>query len=336
VTITFIFAFMIISSPVFMLANPNQVLAATPTRVDSSGYHSTPLTTETASPSSSSATPTVMAPSTSNQERDFTTQAALTFTRATQTNNIVNSKSYYDIMFRTTTAGIIKAVEMDFPDGTYVGIAVLVETTGIGPGTIARDNVEDKITYTVTNPVNVPANTRMRIQLSDITNPSTPSSTLTVSITTRDPANAIIDGPTTTGAYKIKQVGTADIADNSVTTPKIADDAVTDAKLSAKSAYILWYDNDPGNEEVFYKRSAISFDPTVDISNNVGVSSEPTVATSGNNVYVVWMDNTDGNFEIFYKSSTDGGANFGATVNVSNNAGTSSNPEIAVANNLPV
>jgi hypothetical protein len=40
---------------------------------------------------------------------------------------------------------------MDFPEGTYIGVALLVESTGIGPGTISRDNAQDKITYTVTN-----------------------------------------------------------------------------------------------------------------------------------------------------------------------------------------
>ena len=33
---------------------------------------------------------------------------------------------------------------------------------------------------------------------------------------------------------------------------------------------------------------------------------------------------------------TDGGADFDATINLSNNVGGSNNPEIAAANNLPV
>ena len=53
------------------------------------------------------------------------------------------------------------------------------------------------------------------------------------------------------------------------------------------------------------------------------------VGASGNNVYVVWHDDTPGNFEILYKKSTEGGVNFGATVNLSNNAGGSSNADIA-------
>ena len=43
----------------------------------------------------------------------------------------------------------------------------------------------------------------------------------------------------------------------------------------------------------------------------------PSIAVSGN-VYVVWKDNTPGNDEVFYRRSTDGGATFGSTVNLSN------------------
>jgi hypothetical protein len=72
-----------------------------------------------------------------SQGGDFNTAAALSLTRASQTSNIVNSKAYYDISFRTATAGTIKTVEIDFPPGTYVGAATLIETVGLGAGTIA-------------------------------------------------------------------------------------------------------------------------------------------------------------------------------------------------------
>lgn len=59
--------------------NPAPVMA-TSNRVDSSNYHSEPLIPETTT-----------SPSTLSQDGDFTTQAALSLTRSTQTNNIVNS-----------------------------------------------------------------------------------------------------------------------------------------------------------------------------------------------------------------------------------------------------
>jgi hypothetical protein len=184
---------MVISSPTVMLVSP--VVAKT---------SNVALPTISTTPS---------APSTisqSGKDGEFTTQAALGLTRATQTDNLANSKTYYDISFRTATAGIIKTIQMAFPPGTYVGAAVLVEATGIGPGTIAASGntvAGMTLTYTVTNEVNVPALTRMRIQVANVNNPPDPSNSLTVTITTRDSFNTIIDGPTATNAYNIKQIG---------------------------------------------------------------------------------------------------------------------------------
>ena len=48
---------------------------------------------------------------------------------------------------------------------------------------------------------------------------------------------------------------------------------------------------------------------------------------------MVWRDTTVGNQEIFYKRSTDGGANFGDVINLSNNAGNSLLPAVASSGN---
>ena len=48
-------------------------------------------------------------------------------------------------------------------------------------------------------------------------------------------------------------------------------------------------------------------------------------------MYVVWRDNTPGNYDILYRRSTDGGASFGRTVNLSNNDGHSDLPAIAAS-----
>ena len=102
---------------------------------------------------------------------------------------------------------------------------------------------------------------------------------------------------------------------------------------SGDNVYVVWYDNTPGSFEIFtggLRMVELNFGITENLSNNAGFSAARAVAASGNNVYVVWHDDTPGNFEILYKKSTDGGANFGATVNLSNNAGGSSNADIAV------
>jgi hypothetical protein len=111
---------------------------------------------------------------------------------------------------------------------------------------------------------------------------------------------------------------------------------------SGNNVYVLW-SNFPnvGNVDILYKKSTnggASFGDTKNLSNSAGNSGRPTVAVSGNNVYVVWHDNTTqggvAQFDILYRRSTNGGANFGSTVNLSNTAQASTTPSIAASNNL--
>jgi hypothetical protein len=214
--LTLVIVLMVISSPVVMLVNP--AIAAPP--------------------SAAAGDVTAYAPSTISQggvteDKEFTTQAALSLARSTQTSNIVDSKAYYDISFTTSTAGVIKFLTIVFPPGTNVGSAVLIEAEGIGTGTIAPAGsvaTGQRLTYTVTNAVNVPALTKIRVEVADVNNPPVPSTSLTVTITTRNSAAGIIDGPTPTSAYNMKQIGTGQIADNAVTTSKIANGAITTTK----------------------------------------------------------------------------------------------------------
>ena len=77
-----------------------------------------------------------------------------------------------------------------------------------------------------------------------------------------------------------------------------------------------------------------NFGGTVNLSNTTGSSSSPAVAVSVQNVYVVWIDNSLGNFDILFRKSTDGGANFGGTVNLSNTTVNSGSPRVAASSNL--
>ncbi|MGH9977078.1 MAG: hypothetical protein ACRD8Z_14760 [Nitrososphaeraceae archaeon] len=65
----------------------------------------------------------------------------------------------------------------------------------------------------------------------NINNPSVPGRALTLIITTKNAGSGIIDGPSQTNVYTIKQIGSSDIADLSITNPKLADSAVTSSKL---------------------------------------------------------------------------------------------------------
>jgi hypothetical protein len=106
---------------------------------------------------------------------------------------------------------------------------------------------------------------------------------------------------------------------------------------SGNNVYVVWGDTTPGNPDILYRRSTDSganFGSTVNLSNTVGGSGVPDVAASGNNVYVVWVDSTPGNPDILYRRSTDSGANFGSTVNLSNTISDSFYPAVAASNNL--
>ncbi|MPZ06272.1 MAG: S8 family serine peptidase [Nitrososphaeraceae archaeon] len=132
---------------------------------------------------------------------------SLLYVFATQTNNIGTIKSYYDIVFRTSTSGPIKQIDVDFPPGTYVGVSLLVETVGIGPGKISASGTTatgQTITYTVNNADTIPAGTNIRLQFSNIANPQEPSRSYSVTVTTIDSNNLVLDGPTQSRSYIIK------------------------------------------------------------------------------------------------------------------------------------
>jgi hypothetical protein len=110
--------------------------------------------------------------------------------------------------------------------------------------------------------------------------------------------------------------------------PKIA--------VSGNNVHVIWEDGT--TSEIMYRRSVNSgatFGPIINLSNTPSFNSfDSAIAVSGNNVHVVWNDNTPGNFDIFYRKSTNGGASFTEpTKNLSNNAGFSLRPSIAVSGN---
>ena len=90
------------------------------------------------------------------------------------------------------------------------------------------------------------------------------------------------------------------------------------------------------------------FGHPINISNNPRDSVYSQVATYKNNTYVVWEEETTSyttstadngesssrdstNYDIFFKKSTDGGLTFSKAINISNNAGFSQHPQIAVS-----
>jgi hypothetical protein len=114
--------------------------------------------------------------------------------------------------------------------------------------------------------------------------------------------------------------------------------------VSGGNVYVVWSEtvntiNSTANStsksfDIFFRRSTDgghTFGDIVNVSNNNNNSRESNLAqisVSGDNVYVVWEAKMLQNNDIFFRRSTDGGHTFGDIVNVSNNSGSSSNPQI--------
>ena len=81
---------------------------------------------------------------------------------------------------------------------------------------------------------------------------------------------------------------------------------------SEKVIHVVWYDDSPGNPEIFYKHSCdggVSWSGIKRLSWNNGYSCFPIIRTNStdNRLHVVWSDNSTGKFEVYYKFSCDGG-----------------------------
>ena len=99
--------------------------------------------------------------------------------------------------------------------------------------------------------------------------------------------------------------------------------------------HVVWQDNSPGNDEIFYKKSTDSGANWTQkrLTWNSGYSCSSAIASDSNShIHVVWEDSSPGNGEIFYKQSTDGGASWPQT-RLTWNSGNSSRPSITVDSN---
>jgi hypothetical protein len=249
---------------------------------------------------------------------------------APTSNNIVNTKSVYEITFTTASPSTMKTVEIIFSPGTTVNGVQLIERSGIGPGIISTVNGPNGplLTYTISSPVTVAAGIPIRLELANIVNANTAGNTV-ISITTKDTNGAVIDGPTNSVAYPIRQIASGDIADNAITTNKIANGAVSPDKISQNNVYTAWASGD-----IYLKPSKrmYVYDGFIDVSNDAG--REPAIAVSGNNVYVVWRDISGGNNEILFRriNIVDGGTS-DSSVNLSKDSSVSGEPAIVVSGN---
>jgi hypothetical protein len=218
--LTVIIALIVISSTTTItLFSPAQLLAYSRVVDNSNDHSATPPISEEHSPSS---TPTIQAP--------------LQIPRTLQSTDLVNSLAFYEVTFITSTTGAIDKIRMDFPAGTGVGAAGIIERIGIGGGTLLKSG--SSITYDVTSPVSIPAGTFIRLEMFGIKNPINPSTVFTADITTRDSGGNLIDGPSQTNVYTIKKIGSSDLADGSVTSTKPAESFIK---------HVVIFDSDSGH-----------------------------------------------------------------------------------------
>lgn len=103
---------------------------------------------------------------------------------------------------------------------------------------------------------------------------------------------------------------------------------------SGTNVYVVWEDSGPGNYEIYFLRSpdnGVTWQSAKRLTNLSGTSVSPAVAVNGANVYVVWKDDTPGNYEIYFRKSTDYGATWQAKQRLTNYAGNSFDPRVAVS-----
>ena len=113
-----------------------------------------------------------------------------------------------------------------------------------------------------------------------------------------------------------------------------ADARCSSIAVNGPNIYVVWtaYAT-PGSFEIYFKKSddgGATWTTSKRLTNNAGPSLLPAITVDGSNIYVVWYDDTPGNPEIYFKKSDDGGATWTTNKRLTNNAGYSYVPAIAV------
>ena len=109
--------------------------------------------------------------------------------------------------------------------------------------------------------------------------------------------------------------------------------AVAAGGSGGTGVHAVWEDDTPGNLETYFRRSTDSgatWKTSKRFTFNSGSSRMPAVAASGSDVFAGWMDDTPGNYEIYFRRSADAGVNWQDTERLTNTAGDSSWPKIAL------
>ena len=105
------------------------------------------------------------------------------------------------------------------------------------------------------------------------------------------------------------------------------------AAHSSGLLHVVWRDNTPGMDEIYYKNSpdgGATWISAKRLTWTPGSSYDPVIKLGfSGQLHVVWDDLAASNYEIFYKKSLDGGATWGSTQRRTWTSGYSSSPAIA-------
>ena len=92
---------------------------------------------------------------------------------------------------------------------------------------------------------------------------------------------------------------------------------------SGDNAYITWWSNKTGNEEVMFRASTdngVTFGDKMNLSNTTEADSDDAeIAASGDSVYVTWWERNETSDTPVARVSNDNGATFGPLLRLATN-----------------
>jgi hypothetical protein len=116
-----------------------------------------------------------------------------------------------------------------------------------------------------------------------------------------------------------------------------ADSGYPQFAVNGNNIYVTWTQTITStNYDIFFAKSTNNgdtFDAPINISNNIGASGWPKIASDGN-IYISWVDSSPGKFDVLITKSSNGGVTFDNSTNVSSSAAESYESQMAALNNV--